>query len=217
MSDVELDDLFGADDDAQDDQVDRVSEGSDDGAPHRGGSGEASSGGAAPRGSSPDGEPAGGSGEPEDEAALFGELEDEEEGPVDADPVGPAVDVVAPLMARPEPGSVLLLRLPNILHVDTRPYDPAEFDGGVETFVDERGVSRTRPRDINVVRWRYRWGMSTATDCAAMVGRVEVPSAPCMQACTRHQWPRCTAAAAATAQAPPLPPPHAQACGRGRP
>jgi hypothetical protein len=49
------------------------------------------------------------------------------------------------------------MKVPNILRIEPRPWDPAAFDGGYEETVDERGVRRVRPRDINVVRWRLRW------------------------------------------------------------
>lgn len=49
------------------------------------------------------------------------------------------------------------MKMPNILRIDPRPFDPATFEEGVEEYVDERtGQVRVRPRDINVIRWRYR-------------------------------------------------------------
>jgi hypothetical protein len=44
------------------------------------------------------------------------------------------------------------VKLPNILGVDARPFDPDTFDAGAEVEVDERGFQRVRLRDLNCIR-----------------------------------------------------------------
>ncbi|KAF8066373.1 hypothetical protein HT031_002697 [Scenedesmus sp. PABB004] len=107
----------------------------------------------------------GGGGAAPDEDDLFGGPDDDDDDdapgaapPAEAEARGPPIDVHAPLLPRPPPGRVVVMRLPNVLRIDPRPYDPEAFDGGAEEYVDERGVTRVRPRDINVIRWRYRPG-----------------------------------------------------------
>jgi RNA polymerase-associated protein LEO1 len=52
---------------------------------------------------------------------------------------------------------VVLLKVPNIVRVDPRPYDPNTFEEGEEAITDERtGITKIRPRDINVIRWRFK-------------------------------------------------------------
>jgi hypothetical protein len=61
------------------------------------------------------------------------------------------------LSCRPAADSVVLLKVPNILRIEPRPYDPNSFEEGVEEIVDERtGKVTVRPRDINVIRWRFK-------------------------------------------------------------
>lgn len=61
------------------------------------------------------------------------------------------------LSCRPAADSVVLLKVPNILRIEPRPYDPALFEEGAEEIMDPNtGVVKTRPRDINVVRWRLK-------------------------------------------------------------
>eukprot|EP00879_Flechtneria_rotunda_P006999 GHRR01007348.1.p1 GENE.GHRR01007348.1~~GHRR01007348.1.p1 ORF type:complete len:349 (+),score=133.14 GHRR01007348.1:242-1288(+) len=98
-------------------------------------------------------------GDPIDEDELFGGLDDDMDAGNNAEPQedrGPPIDVHAPLLPRPAPDQVLLMKMPNILKVDPRPFDPATFSGGIEEYTDARGHKRRRPRDINVIRWRYR-------------------------------------------------------------
>eukprot|EP00882_Tetradesmus_deserticola_P006046 GHRQ01006364.1.p1 GENE.GHRQ01006364.1~~GHRQ01006364.1.p1 ORF type:complete len:409 (+),score=168.08 GHRQ01006364.1:282-1508(+) len=94
----------------------------------------------------------------DEERELFGGLEDEDDaaaGPQEER--GPPIDVHAPLLPRPAGGNVMLLKIPNILRIEPRPYDPNAFEEGVEELIDERtGVVRVRPRDINVIRWRFK-------------------------------------------------------------
>lgn len=75
------------------------------------------------------------------------------------------------------------MKVPNIIRIDPRPYDPNMFDGGVEEMEDETGKIRVRPKDINVIRWRYRWGSSTLT---TLVCRLLVGCRPQLFAASRH-------------------------------
>jgi RNA polymerase-associated protein LEO1 len=60
-------------------------------------------------------------------------------------------------LCRPASDSVVLLKVPNIVRVDPRPYDPNTFEEGEEAITDERtGITKIRPRDINVIRWRFK-------------------------------------------------------------
>jgi hypothetical protein len=55
---------------------------------------------------------------------------------------------------------MVLLKVPNVIKVDPLPYDPDTTDIEPEEVYDN-GKKRTRPNDINVIRWRYRWVLST--------------------------------------------------------
>ncbi|WIA21380.1 hypothetical protein OEZ85_000598 [Tetradesmus obliquus] len=108
------------------------------------------------------GDAAGGLGADE-ERELFGGLEDDDDEDAAAagpqEERGPPIDVHAPLLPRPAADSVVLLKVPNILRIEPRPYDPALFEEGAEEIMDPNtGVVKTRPRDINVVRWRLKVG-----------------------------------------------------------
>lgn len=48
--------------------------------------------------------------------------------------------------------SLRLVKLPNILGVEARPFDPDTFDAGAEVEVDERGFKRVRLSDQNCIR-----------------------------------------------------------------
>jgi hypothetical protein len=51
----------------------------------------------------------------------------------------------------------MYLKIPNILRIEPRPYDPNSFEEGYEELLDERtGNIKIRPRDINVIRWRFK-------------------------------------------------------------
>lgn len=56
-------------------------------------------------------------------------------------------------------GDTRLVKLSNILNIETRPFDPAAYEPAEEeAIVDESGKRRVRLRDQNVIRWRVRPG-----------------------------------------------------------
>ncbi len=65
-------------------------------------------------------------------------------------PVGPPLELEAPLLPPPPPGvAPAMVRLSNILSVESRPFDPDTHSLEGEMFVDEAGNSQARnPRAI---------------------------------------------------------------------
>jgi hypothetical protein len=41
------------------------------------------------------------------------------------------------ICCRPPADRLLLLKMPNVLRIDPRPFDPATFEEGIEEYVDE--------------------------------------------------------------------------------
>jgi hypothetical protein len=73
----------------------------------------------------------------------------------------PAATRGPPLLVEAEPcdvppqDSLRLVKLPNILGVEPRPFDPDTFDAGAQVEIDARGFKRVRLRDQNCIRWRW--------------------------------------------------------------
>jgi RNA polymerase-associated protein LEO1 len=61
----------------------------------------------------------------------------------------------------PPQDSLRLVKLPNILGVEPRPFDPDTFGAGAQVEIDARGFKRVRLRDQNCIRWR--WAADEAT------------------------------------------------------
>ncbi|KAK3273976.1 hypothetical protein CYMTET_17817 [Cymbomonas tetramitiformis] len=68
-------------------------------------------------------------------------------------PVGPPIDLEAPLLAPPESEAIKMFRQTNIMSVETRPFDPENFNEDEQIYMDVRGEKRYRLRQ-NVIRWR---------------------------------------------------------------
>ena len=50
----------------------------------------------------------------------------------------------------------MLVRLPNFLTIDTKPFDPATYeDEKYREVLDDDGKARVRLRVENTIRWRY--------------------------------------------------------------
>ncbi|GLC45614.1 hypothetical protein PLESTB_001785800 [Pleodorina starrii] len=68
---------------------------------------------------------------------------------------GPPVDFAAPLLPVPLPqGEVYLLR-EALIGVEPTPFKPETFTGEEEIFIDEKGVTKIKPVDRTKIRWRY--------------------------------------------------------------
>ena len=76
--------------------------------------------------------------------------------------VGMAVPATAHepcLIPRSGIGDTRLVRLTNILNIETRPIDPATHQAQeAEVVIDDSGKKRVRLRDQNVIRWRIKEG-----------------------------------------------------------
>ncbi len=70
--------------------------------------------------------------------------------------VGPPLDVACTLVPVPAPGSLLLLRTTNIMSIQPRAFDPANFELEQEEYEDSSGKVRVRLASSAVVRWRSR-------------------------------------------------------------
>lgn len=90
---------------------------------------------------------------------LFGERDSDEADDEDArdrhersaaEDVGraPPLHVEVPELPRPGPGQLCLVRLPNILGIEPRPFDPQTYDPDEEARMPHSGRE-------NVIRWRY--------------------------------------------------------------
>ncbi|KAL4430964.1 hypothetical protein ABPG75_006220 [Micractinium tetrahymenae] len=77
--------------------------------------------------------------------------------PSPAAPRGPPITVATEPYDVPPQDQLRLVKLPNILGVEPRPFDPESFDAGAEVEIDARGLKRVRLRDLNCIRWR--WGV----------------------------------------------------------
>jgi hypothetical protein len=61
-----------------------------------------------------------------------------------------------------------LVRLSNILNIETRPFDLATHEAAeAEVVVDDAGKKRVRLRDQNVIRWRVKLPEGAAEEGAA--------------------------------------------------
>lgn len=66
---------------------------------------------------------------------------------------GPPMTVATEPYDVPPQDQLRLVKLPNILGVEPRPFDPDSFDAGAEVEIDARGLKRVRLRDLNCIRW----------------------------------------------------------------
>ncbi|EFJ49999.1 hypothetical protein VOLCADRAFT_89365 [Volvox carteri f. nagariensis] len=68
---------------------------------------------------------------------------------------GAPIDYAAPLLSVPPPqGDVYLLR-EALIGVEPTPFSPETFAGEEEIFVDEKGIMKIKPVDRTKIRWRY--------------------------------------------------------------
>jgi RNA polymerase-associated protein LEO1 len=150
-------DLFGSDDEEEPQQADPAQGGDDSDVD---GEREGSNGG--------DERDEGEGGAAEDDLDLFGEREEEEEEEERARnrsarqvlleqdvPRAPPLALEIPELPRPKPGQLCLTRLPNILGIEPRPFDPITYDPDGEP---RGGAARDHSARENVVRWRYAAG-----------------------------------------------------------
>ncbi|KAL4426799.1 hypothetical protein ABPG77_006585 [Micractinium sp. CCAP 211/92] len=72
-------------------------------------------------------------------------------------PRGPPITVATEPYDVPPQDQLRLVKLPNILGVEPRPFEAESFDAGAEVEIDARGLKRVRLRDLNCIRWR--WGV----------------------------------------------------------
>lgn len=69
--------------------------------------------------------------------------------------LGPPLEVEAPLLPHPAPGTVALLRSSNIVGIEPSAFNPATFQREQEVFIDDSGRQRVR-LSTGVMRWRMR-------------------------------------------------------------
>ncbi|EFN59422.1 hypothetical protein CHLNCDRAFT_137949 [Chlorella variabilis] len=154
MVDEQVKDLFGSDSDDEAPQAEKARAGGDEAQAER------QAGKAAATnlfGSSDEDDEPPGASHPVTQA--LGEDEDEypARSPSPGAARGPPVYVDLETFDVQPQDSLRLVKLPNILGVEARPFDPDTFDAGAEEEVDERGFKRVRLRDQNCIRWR--WGV----------------------------------------------------------
>lgn len=145
MSDME--DLFGSDDDDAGQQAPAQQQPQRDELEDDLSEDEAAVG--APRGASQRGPTY------DEEAELFGS---DEEAPGPSVRYSEPIDVVAPMAPRHPSDKLHLLKLTNIVGLEKKPWDPATFEGGLEHYRDDRGATRARLKDSNIIRWRMARG-----------------------------------------------------------
>lgn len=61
----------------------------------------------------------------------------------------------APLIPPADRSKVHLLKLTNIVGVQTKPFESSTFEKEEDTYTDDNGLVRVRLRDSNVIRWKY--------------------------------------------------------------
>eukprot|EP00884_Botryococcus_braunii_P003478 jgi/Botrbrau1/13130/Bobra.0187s0085.1 len=91
--------------------------------------------------------------EEEEDVNIVGSSQPREER--QARPLGPPTILEGPLLEYPDSSELRLVKLSNILGIDTRPFDPASFEKQEEIYTDEGGNRRLRLMDQNTIRWRY--------------------------------------------------------------
>lgn len=67
-------------------------------------------------------------------------------------PIGPPLQLNAELVDLPARDSIRLVRLSNILGLESQPYDPSTFQVSQEYYTDEQGTRRIKL--TNQLRWR---------------------------------------------------------------
>lgn len=85
-------------------------------------------------------------------------FDEEDEGPGPSRDEGEEMHIEAPLLNIPPKEKLHLLKLTNIIGIQTKPFDPETFQKEEEVYIDERGHERVRIRDSNVIRWRWATG-----------------------------------------------------------
>ncbi len=72
----------------------------------------------------------------------------------------------------PPQDQLRLVKLPNILGVEPRPFEAESFDAGAEVEIDARGLKRVRLRDLNCIRWVRPGAACACLPAAPACGRV---------------------------------------------
>ena len=82
------------------------------------------------------------------------EVESDEDGQPQRNqrPIGPPLQLTAELVDLPARDSLRLVRLSNILGLESQPYDPSTFQVSQEYYTDEQGTRRIKL--TNKLRWR---------------------------------------------------------------
>lgn len=95
--------------------------------------------------------------EPEEEGGFFGRSK-RAAAPGARRPLtktGAPIDFSAPLLPVPPPtGDTYLLR-EALIGVEPRPFDPETFEAEEEIFTDDKGFTKIKPADRTKIRWRY--------------------------------------------------------------